>query len=120
MLGARALLDASATTSMFVESTPASRLTHVHAHVHWNEAESMPSCIVCINFSNSDCAGAAEQLTARVVFSMCFIRACSEYDPKDAVMGFVPALMHSGASFDDFLRKIPGTPGARFTEAFYQ
>lgn len=129
MLGARALLDASATKAMFMESAPASRLIHVHTHVHWNEADAL---MHHIDFSNSESAGAVGKLTAREIFSMSLIKgshvsliACSggrtRIDPKDAVMGLVPALLRSGASSTiSTLWKIPGTTGARFTEAFYR
>lgn len=129
MLGARALFDASATKSMFVESAPASRLIHVHSHVHWNNADAL---MHHIDFSNSDSADAAGKLTAREVFSMSLTRgshvsliACSggrtRIDLRDAVMGLVPALLRSGASSTiSTLWKIPGTAGARFTEAFYR
>lgn len=127
MLDARAHLDDRATKAMFMEMAPASRLIHVHSHVNWNDADALTHHI---DFSNSP--GAVGELTAREVFSMSLIKgshvsliACSggrtRIDPKDAVMGLVPALLRSGASSTvSTLWKIPGTAGARFSEAFYR
>ncbi|MCJ1467185.1 hypothetical protein MMC07_005808 [Pseudocyphellaria aurata] len=128
LLGAQALHDAHATKPMFVESAPTSRLVHVHSHVHWDEADAL---MHYIDFSNSDRTDAGK-LTAREVFSLSLTKgshvsliACSggrtRVNNRDAVMGLVPALLHSGASSTiSTLWKIPGTAGARFTEAFYR
>lgn len=51
-----------------------------------------PSRCVCINFSNIDCAGAAEKLTARVVFSMCFIRGRHQSGCMFGVPGSIPKM----------------------------
>lgn len=129
LLDAHALQDASATKSMFVESAPTSRLIHVHSHVHWDEADAL---LHHIDFSNSEGADAVGKLNAREVFSMSLTKgshvsliACSgartRANDRDAVMGLVPALLHSGASSTiSTLWKIPGTAGARFTDAFYR
>lgn len=76
---------------MFVESAPPSQFVYVHPHVHWNEADAL---MHRIDFSDNDSAAAVGGSHFSLV-------ACSgsrtRVDPKDAIMGLVPALLRSGA-----------------------
>ena len=129
MLNAMVRLDDNATKAKFIESAPASRLIHVHSHVQWNAADPLKHNI---DFFNSEAANGDGKLTAQEIFSISLSKgshvsliACSGgltgVKDGDAVMGLVPALLHSGASSTvSTLWKIPDTAGARFTEAFYQ